>query len=63
MGTLLGRFAAVDSVWRKTVDKAMQNPNVMAVMAIDGLLKNFRECIELLELIQKGLNEYLETKP
>ena len=38
------------------------NPNVITLCPDARLLENFRECNKLLEQVQKGLSEYLETK-
>ena len=37
-------------------------PNVLLATAQEGLLASFQEANRLLELIQKGLNDYLEKK-
>ena len=37
-------------------------PNVLIATAAEGLLDSFQEANRLLELIQKGLNDYLEKK-
>ena len=57
------RFQMVDQYWRKTMAAANQRPNLLEFVAeVDNLLKGFVESNKLLDLIQKGLNEYLETK-
>ena len=56
------RFAAVDTLWRKTMGIAVRTPSVLRVTAIERLLDKFIEANKFLELIQKGLNEYLDTK-
>ena len=55
-------FKVVDKQWREKLKEAQRNANVLNVMAIENLLKIFRDCNNLLEEIQKGLNAYLETK-
>jgi dynein heavy chain len=40
----------------------LQNGEVMTVCSDDELLKNLAEANKLLDEVQKGLNEYLETK-
>jgi dynein heavy chain, axonemal len=56
------RFAAVDKMWRTTLEAAHKDSKVLAVMAIEGIKNNFVEANKLLEQVQKGLNDYLETK-
>ena len=56
------RFTTVDKYWRATMASAMKG--VMAVKFCDDarLLERFREGNKLLEMVQKGLADYLETK-
>jgi len=56
------RFAAVDKMWRATLDSAAHDPRVMVVMSIEKLKDNFIEANKVLDQVQKGLNDYLETK-
>ena len=39
-----------------------ERPNVLSATAPEGLLDSFQEANRLLELIQQGLNDYLEKK-
>jgi len=56
------KFQAVDKLWRDTLEAVIENPNVIEVSDIEGLLMNFIDANKKLDLIQKGLNDYLETK-
>ena len=56
------RFQTVDRTWRKIMEESLLTPAVLTAMQAPNLLTRLQECNEKLELIQKGLNEYLETK-
>jgi len=57
------RFGVVDAYWRKTMEAARKQGNIMDfVTDTDNLLKTFQESNKMLDMIGKHLNEYLETK-
>ena len=56
------RFAAVDQFWRKTMKETVDLPKVMHVAGKDELLEQFKQASKRLDIIQKGLEEYLEVK-
>jgi dynein heavy chain len=56
------RFQKVDSMWRTTLEAASQAPLVLEVMGIENLRNSFVDANKALDLVQKGLNDYLETK-
>eukprot|EP00899_Mesostigma_viride_P002516 jgi/Mesvir1/12265/Mv00478-RA.2 len=56
------KFKAVDGTWRRSMEKVVKNPEVLIVTSDEDLLKNLREANKLLDMVQKGLNDYLETK-
>lgn len=56
------KFKAVDATWRKTMEKAVKNPEVLQVCQDEELLKALSEANRHLEQVQKGLADYLETK-
>ena len=56
------KFRAVDVTWRRIMEKLVKNPDIMIVTSEDDLLKNLVEANKLLDIVQKGLNDYLETK-
>jgi dynein heavy chain len=56
------KFKAVDTTWRRTMEKVGKNPEAMVVASDEELLKNLTEANKLLDAVQKGLSDYLETK-
>jgi dynein heavy chain len=56
------RFTQVDKTWREIMKASDVDCHVLVVIAIDKLLDRMKKNNELLELILKGLNDYLEKK-
>ncbi|CAG2240330.1 DNAH [Mytilus edulis] len=56
------RYQTMDRIWRKIMKTARDNPQVISLCPDNRLLDNLRESNKLLEQVQKGLSEYLETK-
>ncbi|KAK3894851.1 hypothetical protein Pcinc_001424 [Petrolisthes cinctipes] len=56
------RFNTVDKTWKDIMKSVRQNTRVLSVLEVDKILERLRKSSELLELIQRGLNEYLEKK-
>lgn len=55
-------FRTVDTIWRSSMIETFNEPNCIQVAKRQGFLKILIEANEMLEKIQKGLNDYLETK-
>eukprot|EP01028_Stygiella_incarcerata_P009150 TRINITY_DN426_c0_g1_i1.p1 TRINITY_DN426_c0_g1~~TRINITY_DN426_c0_g1_i1.p1 ORF type:complete len:4140 (-),score=1088.60 TRINITY_DN426_c0_g1_i1:191-12610(-) len=57
------RFNTVDRTWRKIMAQVKATPDVMEFCTRTAKLReNFVESNKLLDMVQKGLNDYLETK-
>ncbi|KAI9190457.1 hypothetical protein H9P43_001891 [Blastocladiella emersonii ATCC 22665] len=55
-------FAQVDRNWKDIMRRAARHPNAMKCGTTPGTLETFQQNNELLEKIQKCLEEYLESK-
>ncbi|KTF88877.1 hypothetical protein cypCar_00027703 [Cyprinus carpio] len=56
------RYLTMERTWRKIMKAAHDNNKVIEVCPEPRLLASLKDCNNLLELVQKGLSEYLETK-
>lgn len=56
------KFKAVDSKWRSIMKRTKENPNVKSICEDPQLKEDFIECNLDLDLVQKGLKDYLESK-
>lgn len=56
------KFATVDKNWRGAITSAKMTPKVLDYCDNPKLLEKFKESDLLLEQVQKGLSDYLETK-
>ncbi|XP_034961986.1 dynein axonemal heavy chain 1 isoform X2 [Zootoca vivipara] len=56
------RYQTMERSWKKIMKNADENREVINVCPDPRLLEKLRECNKLLDLVQKGLSEYLETK-
>jgi dynein heavy chain len=55
-------FKEVDKLWRDNMATTIAEPECLKVARRDGIIAEMQKANELLETIQKGLNDYLETK-
>ncbi|XP_063217349.1 dynein axonemal heavy chain 1-like [Bacillus rossius redtenbacheri] len=56
------RFLTMERQWRRIMKSAVDNPKVLELCADRGLLRILQECNLGLEIVEKGLVAYLETK-
>ena len=56
------KFTNVDRSWRTIMKRTYGNPNVIVSGAVKGLKETFLRHNEVLDAIQKALENYLETK-
>ncbi|CAE7543696.1 DNAH7 [Symbiodinium sp. CCMP2456] len=62
MPTEAGIFKQVDMDWRTTMAAALEAGKAMEATKAPGLLELLQRCNANLDTVQKGLNDYLETK-
>eukprot|EP00930_Biecheleria_cincta_P014239 TRINITY_DN1233_c0_g1_i1.p1 TRINITY_DN1233_c0_g1~~TRINITY_DN1233_c0_g1_i1.p1 ORF type:complete len:4262 (-),score=887.85 TRINITY_DN1233_c0_g1_i1:333-13118(-) len=56
------KFKSVDQKWRKQMNKVHNNGHVLTATTEEGLLVIWQTCNNDLDMVQKGLDDYLETK-
>ncbi|XP_044735428.1 dynein axonemal heavy chain 1-like [Chrysoperla carnea] len=56
------KYNSMERIWRKLMKMANENPQAITFCPDNMLLSSLKECLDLLEIVEKGLSEYLETK-
>ena len=56
------KFGLVDRTWRDIMTQSVKDPHALVVTSQDNMLGHLQRANQLLEEIQKGLNDYLEKK-
>ncbi|XP_076766961.1 dynein axonemal heavy chain 1 [Xylocopa sonorina] len=56
------KYNAMERNWRRIMKNARENPYIMRICPDRNLLESLQECQSLLEVVQKGLANYLEVK-
>jgi dynein heavy chain, axonemal len=55
-------FKQTDSFWKAIINRSREHPNVMKICNFEDLLDKIKENNNSLDVIQKSLNNYLESK-
>nr|XP_012140860.1 PREDICTED: dynein heavy chain 1, axonemal [Megachile rotundata] len=56
------KYNAMERNWRRIMKSAKENPYIIKICPDVNLLESLQECQSLLEVVQKGLSDYLEVK-
>ncbi|XP_071452908.1 dynein axonemal heavy chain 1-like [Hetaerina americana] len=56
------KYLLMDRIWRRIMKNAHEHPKIMTICPDRRLLELLKDCSNLLEMVQKGLSDYLETK-
>lgn len=56
------KFREVDYIWRQLMENIITTKKILIVTKNKGLVDMMIECVKNLEIVQKGLNAYLEGK-
>jgi dynein heavy chain len=49
-------------IWRDIMKSVVSDSKVLSVLEIEKMLERLKKCNGLLDVIQRGLNDYLEKK-
>ncbi|KXZ48211.1 DHC-9 protein [Gonium pectorale] len=55
-------FRDMDSIWRRIMEKVRAQPLMMEVADMPGLLEDLIACNQSLDVVEKGLNDFLDMK-
>ncbi|GLI65190.1 hypothetical protein VaNZ11_008652 [Volvox africanus] len=55
-------FRDMDAIWRRIMDKVRAQPLMMDVADMPGLLEDLIACNQSLDVVEKGLNDFLDMK-
>jgi dynein heavy chain len=56
------KFKAVDKKWKECMTQTTEDPNALRACTREGLLQKFQDSNAALEIVQRGLRDYLESK-
>ena len=56
------KFKSVDKAWKSTINGTISDPNTLKACTREGLLERFQESNRNLDIVQRGLRDYLESK-
>ncbi|XP_058804505.1 dynein axonemal heavy chain 1-like [Phymastichus coffea] len=56
------KYKTMERNWRRIMKEAFDNPIMIKICPDKTLLESLRECMNLLEVVQKGLSDYLESR-
>ena len=56
------KFKSVDRTWRTCIAGTADDPNTLRACTREGLLEKFQESNRNLDIVQRGLRDYLESK-
>jgi len=56
------KFKAVDKIWRNCIAGCVEDPNALKACTREGLLERFQDANKNLDVVQRGLRDYLESK-
>ncbi|XP_044749962.1 dynein axonemal heavy chain 1-like [Coccinella septempunctata] len=56
------KYKSMERTWRRIMRSAYDHPNIIEYCGDRKLLESLKDCNHILEVVQKGLTDYLETK-
>ncbi|RZF35265.1 hypothetical protein LSTR_LSTR015915 [Laodelphax striatellus] len=56
------KFKTMDRSWRRIMKNASMNKNVLVICSDERLFDSLKDCNKILDLVERGLSDYLEMK-